>query len=133
MITPKKVARWRERFQKQGIAGLLKDAPRPGRKPTITPSIVQKVIGKTTQEKPPNATHWSARTMAAATGVSEASIRRIRHAHGLKAHLVETFKVSNDPQFSEKLEAIVGLYLNPPEHALVSFRPKMRRIVKAVG
>lgn len=118
-ITPKKVARWRGRFQKQGLAGLLKDAPRPGRTPTITPAIVQKVIDKTTQEKPPNATHWSTRTMAAAADISEASVRRIWHAHGLKPHLIETFKVSNDPQFSKKLEAIVGLYLNPPEHALI--------------
>jgi transposase len=77
------------------------------------------VVEKTTQEKPSNSTHWSTRTMAAAVGLSEASIRRIWHAHGLKPHLVRTFKLSNDPQFVEKLEAIVGLYLNPPEHAIV--------------
>jgi transposase len=77
------------------------------------------VIHKTTQEKPFNATHWSTRTMAASTGLSEATIRRIWHANGLKPHLVKTFKVSNDARFAEKLEAIVGLYLNPPEHALV--------------
>ena len=77
------------------------------------------MVAKTTQEKPDNATHWSTRTMAEAVGVSEASVRRIWHAHGLKPHLLETFQVSNDPQFAEKLEAIVGLYLNPPEHALV--------------
>jgi transposase len=76
-------------------------------------------VRKTTREKPANATHWSTRLMAAAAGVSEASVRRIWHAHGLKPHLVETFKISNDPQFAEKLEAIVGLYLNPPEHAIV--------------
>lgn len=118
-ITPKKVARWRERFRKQGLAGLRRDAPRPGRRRTITPALTQKIIDKTTQEKPANATHWSTRTMAAAAGISEASVRRIWRAHGLKPHLVESFKVSNDPQFAEKLEAIVGLYLNPPEHALV--------------
>ena len=73
----------------------------------------------TTQEKPHNATHWSTRTMAAEVGISEASVRRIWHAHGLKPHLVETFKISNDPLFAEKLTSIVGLYLNPPEHALV--------------
>ena len=74
---------------------------------------------QTTREKPDNAPHWSTRSMAAATGLSEKSIRRIRHKHGLKPHLARTLKVSNDPAFAEKLEAIVGLYLNPPEHALV--------------
>ena len=73
----------------------------------------------TTQEKPANATHWSTRGMAAAVELSEATVRRIWHKHGLKPHLLETFKVSKDPHFTEKLEAIVGLYLNPPEHALV--------------
>jgi transposase len=77
------------------------------------------VIHKTTQEKPFNATHWSTRTMAAAMGLSETTVRRIWHAHGLKPHLVKTFKVSNDAQFAKKLEVIVGLYLNPPEHAIV--------------
>lgn len=118
-VTPKKAARWRDRFRKHGLAGLLKDAPRPGRKRTITAKLRQKIIAKTTKEKPDNATHWSTRTMATAMGISEASVRRIWHAHGLKPHLVETFKLSNDPQFAEKLEVIVGLYLNPPEHALV--------------
>jgi transposase len=72
-----------------------------------------------TTRQPSNATHWSTRTMAAAVGISEASVRRIWRAHGLKPHRVETFKISNDPAFAEKLEDIVGLYLNPPEHALV--------------
>src|SRR6267378_1936893 len=118
-ITPEKAARWRNRFLDGGLIALQKDAPRPGRTPTITNARVQQVIEKTTREKPSNATHWSTRTMAAAVGISEASVRRIWHAHGLKPHLVRTFKVSNDPQFAEKLEAIVGLYLNPPEHAIV--------------
>jgi transposase len=118
-ISNQKAARWRKRFLKFGLAGLQKDAPRPGRKPTITPSKVQEVISKTTQEKPANATHWSTRTMAEAAGLSEKSVRRIWHKHGLKPHLSRSFKVSNDPQFAEKLEAIVGLYLNPPEHAIV--------------
>ncbi len=118
-IMPEKAARWRNRFLDGGLVALEKDAPRPGRTPTITSAKVQEVIQKTTQEKPGNATHWSTRTMAKAVGVSEASVRRIWHAHGLKPHLLETFKVSNDPQFAEKLEAIVGLYVNPPEHALV--------------
>ena len=118
-ISNQKAARWRKRFLNAGLEGLAKDAPRPGRAPTITAAAVRRVIEKTTQSKPANATHWSTRTMAAEAGISEASVRRIWRANGLKPHLVETFKVSNDPQFAEKLEAIVGLYLNPPEHALV--------------
>ena len=118
-ISNQKAARWRKRFLKMGLAGLEKDAPRPGRRPTITPSKVQEVVRKTTQEKPANATQWSTRTMAEAAGLSEKSVRRIWHKHGLKPHLYRTFKISNDPQFAEKLEAIVGLYLNPPEHAIV--------------
>jgi transposase len=118
-ITPKKVSRWRKRFLVLGVPGLQKDAPRPGRKPTIGARLRKRVVTMTTCQTPTNATHWSTRTMAVATGISEASVRRIWHAHGLKPHLVETFKISNDPEFVEKLEDIVGLYLNPPEHALV--------------
>ena len=118
-IMPAKAARWRNRFLDGGLAALDKDAPRPGRTPTITPAKVQEVIRKTTQEKPSNATHWSTRSMAQAAGLSEKSVRRIWHKHGLKPHLARTFKVSNDPRFAEKLEAIIGLYLNPPEHAIV--------------
>ena len=119
VTTPKKVSRWRKRFLALGVAGLLKDAPRPGRKPTISAHLKQRVVTMTTRQQPSNATHWSTRTMAAVVGISEASVRRIWRAHGLKPHRVETFKVSNDPAFAEKLEDIVGLYLNPPEHALV--------------
>jgi len=118
-ISNQKAARWRKRFLELGLAGLEKDAPRPGRTPTITPAKVQEVVRKTTQEKPANATHWSTRTMAEAAGPSEKSVRRIWHKHGLKPHLSRTFKVSNDPEFAEKLEALMGLYLNPPEHAIV--------------
>ena len=118
-ISNQKAARWRKRFLDAGLGGLEKDAPRPGRTPTITAAAVRRVIKRTTQGKPANATHWSTRTMAAEAGISEASVRRIWRANGLKPHLMETFKVSNDPQFAEKLEAIVGLYLSPPEHALV--------------
>jgi transposase len=118
-ITPEKAARWRNRFLDGGLEALEKDASRPGRPPTITAAKVQQVIDKTTQEKPQNATHWSTRTMAKAMDLSDASVRRIWQAHGLKPHLINTFKVSNDPQFAEKLEGIVGLYLSPPEHAIV--------------
>jgi len=118
-ITAHKAARWRNRFLELGMAGLEKDAPRAGRTPRISAAKVKRVIYKTTQEKPANGTHWSTRSMAAAVDLSEATVRRIWHKHGLKPHLMETFKVSTDPRFAEKLEAIVGLYLNPPEHALV--------------
>lgn len=118
-ITPAKAARWRKRFLVKGLAGLAKDAPRPGRTPSIVAEMVARVVRLTTQEKPGNATHWSTRTMAAAVGISDSSVLRIWHAHGLKPHRVESFKLSNDPNFTEKLEAIVGLYLHPPEHAIV--------------
>jgi transposase len=110
---------WRKRFAEAGVGGLLKDAPRPGRTPSIPASVIETVIGKTTQTTTADATHWSTHAMARAVGISEASVRRIWHAHGLKPHRVESFKISNDPEFPSKLEAIVGLYLHPPEHALV--------------
>lgn len=118
-VTPRMVALWRGRFIARGVNGLLKDAPRPGRTPAISSAVIEQVIAKTTQTTPAHATHWSTRTMAREVGISEASVRRIWRAHGLKPHRVATFQVSNDPAFADKLEAIVGLYLNPPEHALV--------------
>ena len=111
--------RWRKRFLSLGLDGLTKDAPRPGRKPAIAARLKAEVVRKTTQSKPSNATHWSTRTMAAEMGISEATVRRVWHAHGLKPHLLESFKISKDKGFTEKLEDIVGLYLNPPEHAIV--------------
>jgi transposase len=113
------VALWRKRFAATGIAGIVKDAPGRGRKATLSRQKVQEILRKTTQEKPPQGTHWSTRTLAQATGVSPATIGRIWRKNGLKPHRVRQFKLSNDPQFAEKLEDIVGLYLNPPEHALV--------------
>jgi len=118
-LTAKKVSRWRKRFLQLGLVGLQKDAPRPGRTPTINARLIKRVVEMTTRQKPANATQWSTRSMAQAAGISEASVRRIWRAHGLKPHLIKTFKISNDPEFAEKLEDIVGLYLNPPEHALV--------------
>ena len=118
-ITPKKVARWRKRFLDKGLAGLEKDAPRPGRTPAIDRDAIAEIVRLTTQEKPSNATHWSTRGMAAAAGISDSSVLRIWHAHGLKPHRVESFKLSNGPLFGQKLEAIVGLYLNPPDQAIV--------------
>jgi transposase len=118
-MTPKKVSRWRKRFLRLGLAGLEKDAPRPGRTPKINARLIKRVVDMTTRQKPAQATQWSTRTMAEAAGISEASVRRIWRAHGLKPHLIKTFKVSNDPEFADKLQDIVGLYLNPPEHAMV--------------
>ena len=113
------VALWRKRFATSGIAGILRDAPRRGRKPQLSPHQVQEIVRKTTQEKPVQATHWSTRTMARAVGVSPATVGRIWRQHGLKPHRVKRFKLSHDPQFAQKVEDIVGLYLHPPEHALV--------------
>jgi transposase len=118
-ITEEKAARWRGRFIKQGRAGIEKDAPGRGRKPTYSPEIVSMVVRRTTRQKPQAATQWSRRTMARATELSASTIGRIWRRHGLKPHLSRTFKVSNDPHFAEKLEDIVGLYLAAPEHALV--------------
>lgn len=117
--TRQRSARWRERFLRLGIEGLKKDAPRPGRRKKFSAQKVTSIVRKTLEEKPANATHWSTRTMAKAAGVSERTVRRIWKTHGLKPHLSRTFKLSNDKQFIEKLEDIVGLYLTPPEHALV--------------
>jgi len=118
-VSTRMAALWRGRFLAFGVDGLLKDAARPGRTPKITAEAVNAVVNKTTQSTPTNATHWSTRAMARAAGISEASVRRIWHAHGLKPHRTESFKISNDPDFAAKLEDVVGLYLNPPEHALV--------------
>jgi transposase len=112
-------ARWRLRFAERGLAGIEHDAPRPGRAPTISAETVQAIVRKTTQETPPDATHWSTRSMARVMDVSEATVRRIWRRHGLKPHRLRSFKLSTDPRFAEKLEDVVGLYLNPPAHALV--------------
>jgi len=118
-ITRQTAGRWRKRFLRLGVPGIQKDAPRPGRKKKMSGSKTQMIVRKTTQERPDNATHWSTRTMAAAVGVSPATIGRIWKSHGLKPHRVKTFKLSNDKHFIEKLNDIVGLYLSPPEHAIV--------------
>ncbi|NIA16685.1 MAG: IS630 family transposase, partial [Nitrospiraceae bacterium] len=110
---------WRDRFAARGLAGIEKDAPRPGRKPKLSTAKVREVIKATLETKPPNATHWSVRSMAAAQGISRTAVHRIWTAHDLKPHLVRTFKLSNDPQFVEKLVDVVGLYMDPPDRALV--------------
>ena len=110
---------WRDRFLALRLSGLEKDAPRPGRLPSIPAEKIAKVVEATLHTKPSNATHWSTRTMAAAQGISEATVWRIWKQHNLKPHLIKTFKLSRDKQFIEKLHDIVGLYMNPPDKALV--------------
>jgi transposase len=110
---------WRQRFLGLRLAGLEKDAPRPGRIPRISDRKVRKLVEATLHSKPENATHWSTRLMAKAQGVSEATVRRIWKQHNLKPHLIRTFKLSRDKQFVEKLHDVVGLYLNPPDKSLV--------------
>jgi transposase len=110
---------WRERFALQGVTGLLQDAPRPGRKKQLRREVIKRIVVQTQQETPVAATHWTTRTMARLHGVSHMTVQRIWKQHGLKPHRIERFKLSNDPQLVEKVEDIVGLYLNPPVKALV--------------
>ena len=110
---------WRQRFLALRLPGLEKDAPRRGRIPKISQRKVRAVVEATIHTTPPNATHWSTRSMAEAQGLSEATIRRIWKRHNLKPHLVRTFKLSRDKHFVEKLIDVVGLYLNPPDKSLV--------------
>ncbi len=110
---------WRERFLALRLPGLEKDAPRPGRIPKIHHKKVIAIVNATLHTTPPNATHWSERSMAKAQGVSKDSIRRIWKQYNLKPHLIKTFKLSRDKRFLEKLYDIVGLYLNPPDKAIV--------------
>lgn len=114
----KTVLLWRGRWTEGGLKA-LKDRTRPGRKPRLTAEFMKRVVHITTQEKPPAATHWSTRALARHLGVSKMAIQRIWKAHGLQPHRVKRFKLSRDPHFVEKLRDVVGLYLNPPEHALV--------------
>lgn len=113
------VGRWRRRFASQGLAGIEQDRPRGGRKPAARDAVTAKIIELTTQHTPANAAQWSTRTMAQAAGTTQSMVSRVWRTHGLKPHLSRTFKISNDPQFIEKLHDVVGLYLDPPEHALV--------------
>jgi transposase len=118
-ITRQKAARWRARFRQSGRAGLEHDAPGRGRKPVYGPEMASLIVERTLRTQPPAATQWSQRSLARVLDVSSRTIGRVWQAHGLKPHLIRTFKVSNDPRFAEKLEDVIGLYLNAPEHALV--------------
>ena len=113
------VIRWRNRYERDGVPGLLKDAARSGRLPTFTKERVAEAVRMTQQARPAGATHWSTRTLAPVVGMSPATVRRIWVSHGLKPHRVKRFKLSTDPRFTEKLEDVVGLYIAPPEKAVV--------------
>jgi transposase len=112
------VGRWRSRFAERGLDG-LHDEPRPGKPRSVSDDDVERVIVKTLEEQPADATHWSTRSMAKATGMSQSAVSRIWRAFGLKPHQTATFKLSPDPQFIDKVRDIVGLYLNPPDAAVV--------------
>jgi transposase len=112
------VSKWWRRFDEQGLDGLL-DEPRPGQPRKLSDAQIEQVIVRTLESKPPASTHWSTRTMAAATGMNQTAISRIWRAFSLAPHRAETFKLSKDPLFIDKVRDIVGLYMNPPERALV--------------
>jgi len=116
-IPTTKVSRWRRRFAERRLDGIRKDLPRGGRPPSA--ELTRRIIETTTQCTPPERTHWGSRGLAKHLNTSPSTVQRVWRAAGLKPHLVRTFKVSNDPHFVEKLIDVVGLYLNPPEHALV--------------
>ena len=117
-VTLQTVGKWRQRFVDQRLDGLL-DAPRPGQPRKITDAKVEEVLAMTLERRPKEATHWSTRLMAKATGLNQSAILRIWHAFGLQPHRSETFKLSSDPLFIDKVRDIVGLYLSPPTRAVV--------------
>jgi len=117
-IWPQTVGKWRNRFVARRLEGLV-DEPRPGAPRKITDEQLEEVIVKTLEATPADATHWSRASMAAASGLSKSTVGRVWKAFGLKPHLVDTFKLSNDPQFIDKVRDVVGLYLDPPEKAIV--------------
>jgi hypothetical protein len=117
----------------KGVDGLLKDATRPSRVKPLRPEKVKQVVHMTLHEKPPNATHWSMRSMARAAGISYSSVQRIWHAHGLKPHLVETFKVSRDKNFAAKVEDVVGLYSILPTRRWSSASMKRARFKLSIA
>ena len=113
------VWRWQERFMHEGIDGLIRDKTRPSRIPPLPTETVDRVIALTNQAPPHKATHWTAPAMAKAVGISPSSVRRMWKGHGLQPHRVRAFKISNDPKFADKLKEVVGLYVDPPAHAVV--------------
>jgi transposase len=119
-VSKPSVWRWQERFMSEGVDGLLHDKTRPARIPPLPKAVVERVVMRTLEEAAPDAmTHWTAPAMAATSGLSVSSVQRIWRAHGLRPHQVRRFKLSTDPKFAEKVEDIVGLYVDPPAHAVV--------------
>jgi len=118
-LTPETVGLWRHRFAKLRLDGITQDAPRGGRRPVQRDLWATKIVDGTTTTTPENATHWTVRTLARHLGCDRNMVRRVWKANGLKPHLSRTFKVSNDSNFAEKVVDVVGLYLNPPQKALV--------------
>lgn len=116
------VWRWQERFAEEGVEGLLRDKTRPSRIPPLGPRVAERVVALTLTDPPREATHWTAAMMADLVGISVSSVQRIWRAHGLQPHRVRQFKLSNDPRFVEKLKDVVGLYVDPPAHAIRSVR-----------
>lgn len=113
------VSLWRSRFITHRMEGIMRDAPRPGRKPRISQKKIDEIIERTLQTKPKGATHWSTRALAKEIGVSRATVHRIWRSHRIQPHRERTFKLSSDPEFNEKVKDIVGLYMNPPDKAVV--------------
>jgi transposase/transposase-like protein len=118
-VTQVTARKWRRRFESEGISSLFEMRPGRGRKATVSPEKVEEIVQATLHSKPADATHWSCRTMAQAQGVSKNTIQRIWDAHGLQPHRVKSFKLSRDKRFVEKLTDVVGLYLSPPDKAVV--------------
>ena len=118
-VSPSSVVAWRSRFAEEGLAKLGRVRPGRGRKPQIPAEKIDEIVRLTQESKPEGEPHWSCRSMAKAAGVSPATVQRVWSARGLKPHLVRTFKLSNDRRFDEKLIDVVGVYLNPPDKAVV--------------
>ena len=131
-VTPVTVRGWRKRFSEDGLAELGQVRKGRGRKSTITDAQVAQIVRLCTEETPPGHTHWSCRTMAKRVGVSHSAVQRIWSDLGIKPHRVDTSKVSNDPKFEDKLVDVVGLYLNPPEKAIVLCMDEKSRAPRGV-
>ena len=113
------VWRWQERFMEEGVEGLLRDKTRPSRIAPLGPQVAARVVAMTRERPPGEVTHWTGAMMGEACGISASAVRRIWRAHGLQPHKIKLFKLSNDPKFVEKLRDVVGLYVDPPAHAIV--------------
>jgi len=118
-VNRKTVRLWRSRFLGKGLEGLWEIAPGRGRKATYSPERIREVIDATLQSRPKASTHWSCRTLAEAQGISKSTINNIWQSHNIKPHRTKTFKLSRDPRFLEKMTDVIGLYLNPPDDAIV--------------